>query len=212
MLDADKYIRNPCRALATAFWKAAHFPLPPNVRIFHNHDACSDFTESATAYFRLYNDLRIQHDIVLPSGFHIRQIQIPHEAQMVADMINRCYPGYNHTADGIIRWTDYPVFDADLWLFVWDELTNSPAASGIADFDKTIAEGSLEWIQVLPEYRGRSFGQAIVMEILNRLKRGKNAAFATVSGECNNATNPEKLYRKCGFIGDDVWYVKNFRG
>lgn len=33
------------------------------------------------------------------------------------------------------------------------------------------------------------------------------AKFATVSGKVNNATNPEKLYRKCGFIGNDIWHI-----
>jgi len=31
-----------------------------------------------------------------------------------------------------------------------------------------------------------------------------NAAFITVSGEVDNPTNPEMLYRKYGFSGDDV--------
>ena len=33
------------------------------------------------------------------------------------------------------------------------------------------------------------------------------AEFATVSGKVNNPTNPQSLYRKCGFIGDDVWHI-----
>jgi len=33
------------------------------------------------------------------------------------------------------------------------------------------------------------------------------AEFATVSGKVNNATSPEILYRKCGFIGNDIWHI-----
>ena len=33
------------------------------------------------------------------------------------------------------------------------------------------------------------------------------ALFATVSGDCDNSASPENLYRKCGFIGDDVWHI-----
>jgi len=33
------------------------------------------------------------------------------------------------------------------------------------------------------------------------------ANFVTVSGEVDNSTNPEALYRKCGFIGDDIWHI-----
>ena len=35
----------------------------------------------------------------------------------------------------------------------------------------------------------------------------EKADFVTVSGECDNPTNPETLYRKCGFNGNDIWYV-----
>lgn len=35
----------------------------------------------------------------------------------------------------------------------------------------------------------------------------KNADFATVSGKVNNITNPERVYRKCGFEGNDIWHV-----
>ena len=49
---------------------------------------------------------------------------------------------------------------------------------------------------------------------LPKIKKGatthdeeENATFATVSGQCNNPTNPEALYRKCGFTGSDVWHV-----
>ena len=99
----------------------------------------------------------------------------------------------------------FPVFDNDLWVFICDKQSLSPIALGIADFDRNIGEGSLEWIQALPDYRGRGLGTKIVFELLFRLK--EKASFITVSGEVYNPTNPETLYRKCGFSGDDVWYV-----
>ena len=95
-------------------------------------------------------------------------------------------------------------------MFICDADTSLPVALGIADFDSDIAEGSLEWIQVLPESRGHGLGQKIVLELLSRLK--DKADFITVSGEADNPTNPEALYKKCGFSGDDIWYViKNGR-
>jgi len=41
--------------------------------------------------------------------------------------------------------------------------------------------------------------------LLHDLK-GK-AAFVTVSGEMDNTSQPEKLYRKCGFSGNDIWHI-----
>jgi len=211
MIDIEQYIQDPCRTLATAFWKASHFPIPPNVVIAHKSDLAmhdTNFNGQVTTYFRLLNRLDTQNHFPLPNGFNFRQVSLPDDAATLADIINRSYNSYSHTADSIMRWTNHPVFDPSLWLFVIDDLTNNPAAAGLADFDNTITEGSLEWIQVLPEYRGRGLGQAIVCELVNRLKHGNKAAFVTVSGECDNKTNPEALYRKCGFTGDDIWYVK----
>ena len=75
----------------------------------------------------------------------------------------------------------------------------------ISDFDKELHEGILEWIQVIPAYRGQKIGQLLVNELLKRM--ANIAKFATVSGKVNNPTSPEMLYRKCGFVGNDIWHV-----
>ncbi|MGI6537217.1 MAG: GNAT family N-acetyltransferase [Caldicoprobacterales bacterium] len=75
----------------------------------------------------------------------------------------------------------------------------------MAELDKNVREGSLEWIRVIPEYRKRGLGQAIVNRLL--LNMVGKADFVTVSGQVNNITNPEKLYRRCGFQGNDIWHV-----
>lgn len=75
----------------------------------------------------------------------------------------------------------------------------------MADFDSEMQEGIIEWIQVLPEYRGKKIGQMLVNDLLLRMK--PMARFATVSGQVNNLSSPEKLYRKCGFVGNDVWHI-----
>ena len=81
---------------------------------------------------------------------------MPSEAKLVADIINACYEGYTHTADSVARWMKYLVYDSNLWVFVYDDDKDLPAALGIADYDRSIREGSLEWIQVLPNYQGKS--------------------------------------------------------
>ena len=74
-----------------------------------------------------------------------------------------------------------------------------------ANLDSETEELVLEWIQVLPEYRGRGLGKMLVNELLCRM--GGRAKFATVYGKADSPSNPEALYRKCGFIGNDVWHV-----
>jgi len=80
------------------------------------------------------------------------------------------------------------------------------ASSGIAEYDEECREGIIEWVQVLPEYRRKGFGKKIVTVLLNRLKN-IGADFVTASGSLDNTSKPLELYKKCGFIGDDIWYI-----
>lgn len=90
-------------------------------------------------------------------------------------------------------------------LGVRNSKTDKFVGCGIADYDREMKELILEWIQVVPQYRGLKIGQLIVSELLARKR--DIAEFATVSGKVNNITDPEKLYRKCGFIGSDIWHI-----
>lgn len=140
-----------------------------------------------------------------PLGVHLASVDPCQEVQMAADLIANCYPDIQPPAQVVFSWTQRPVFDPDLWIWVVDEETSAPVGLGIAEFDREISEASLEWIQVLPGYRSRGFGKLIVRELLDRLQ--KKARFVTVSGEADDETNPEALYRRCGFTGNDVWWV-----
>ncbi|HQE93995.1 MAG TPA: GNAT family N-acetyltransferase [Anaerolineae bacterium] len=133
------------------------------------------------SYFRLAHRGKPKAKPSLPQGFYIAPVDVVRE------------------------WTTHPVFDQDLWIWIIDTQTDLPVALGIAEIDRDIAEGALEWIQVLPDYRGRGLGKALVKKLLFRLHN--RAAFTTVAGEMNNQSNPEALYRSCGFAGSDLWWM-----
>lgn len=102
-------------------------------------------------------------------------------------------------------YTKTQVYNPDLWILIKNTSNNKYIGCGIADFDSETKELILEWIQVLPEYRKKGIGQIIVNELLCR---GKDIAnFATVSGKIDNISKPERLYRKCGFTGSDIWHI-----
>jgi GNAT superfamily N-acetyltransferase len=157
-----------------------------------------------TAFFRL-KFTGTPMPFSLPYGFHFRGAAPDLEAEAISGLIGRCYEALQPGVEEVRGWTRQPVFAPSLWVWAWDELHDRPAGLGIAEFDPSINEGSLEWIQVLPEYRGRGLAQGLVLELLRRL-HGR-ADFVTVSGEVDNLTNPEELYRKCGFTGADIWWV-----
>ncbi|NJE29882.1 GNAT family N-acetyltransferase [Thermococcus sp. 18S1] len=154
-------------------------------------------------YFRLVHRGAALEEPFLPVGFSFSEVDVLAEASKVADFINLCYEDINASSSEVGSWTLSPAFDRSLWLWILEG--DEPVALGIADLDRSIGEGSLEWIQVHPSYRGMGLGKAMVFELLRRLQ--SLAVFTTVSGELDNRTNPEALYRRCGFEGNDVWLV-----
>ena len=157
------------------------------------------------AYFRYFHNLQSLPDNAIPPGFRIQTIHPQAEAEEIATFITRCYPNISQSAENVLAWTKTPVFAPDLWLWLVDDTTGQPAALGIADLDRSIGEGSLEWVQTLPDHRQRGLGHALVGALLHRL--AGRAKFATVSGEAANESNPGRLYRGCGFSGEDIWWV-----
>lgn len=152
------------------------------------------------SYFRLIHQDSIPA-VMLPPGYCITAVDIDKEAENVSRLITECYTDLHPSAETVKTWTNHPVFDKNLWIWVTDE-HNTPKGLGIAERDVTISEGSLEWIQVLPSYQSMGIGKCIVAELLKRLH---NVSFTTVSGECDKKTLT--FYKSCGFAGEDMWWV-----
>lgn len=203
-MTLEEYRKNPCATLSIPYWKAKHIQIPENMRIVHHRDFRE--TESAgyqdTPYFRLLHDLK---HIPTVTAEGIAVMAVDREAiPLLVDVINRCYTDLSVTEAQLQGYAQTEVFCPELWIAAVDTQTDQMVGCGIADLDRALGEGILEWIQVLPPYRGRKIGQRIVCELLQRMK--PMAKFATVSGKCNDIA-PEALYRKCGFAGEDVWHI-----
>lgn len=124
---------------------------------------------------------------------------------MFVDIINASYSDLTVTIAQLKSYLNTPVYNPDLWILLKDKRANKFIVGGIADYDKETCELIIEWIQILPDYRKKGYGQIIVNNLLSRMEG--IARFATVSGNVDNPTNPEKLYRKCGFTGNDIWHI-----
>ena len=206
-ITRDEYLRDPCGTCATPFWKNAFFKKTDGMQVVHQKDMHEINTDGfhVERYFRLVHSLRSITARGMPDGFYFQTVNTQTQLGTVAHLINNCYEDMFITTEQVEKWTKYKVFDNNLWIFIYEMPSSYPVALGIADFDSIIKEGSLEWIQVIPGKRGLGLGQAIVTELLTRL--APKAQFATVSGRTSNKTNPEGLYRKCGFTGEDIWCV-----
>jgi len=226
----EKYIKNPL-SLSTAFWKYEHWFTNANAKIiqigseevltlgdqiisysgtellsfdYHKYRGINTLEKydldgyKENAFFVLYHDLvninNIDHD------YEFRNVK-ESEAKEVMTFINNSYEFISVKEQEVLNWRSEHVFDASLW--IWMIENNNKIALGIAEWDKKINAGALEWIQVHESSRGKRVGQILVNELLTRMA-GVN--FVTVSGEVDNISRPEKLYLKCGFIGDKIWY------
>ena len=205
MISIEEYKQNPCEALSIPYWKATDIIIPDNIKIIHNKNFDETLLEkySDKQYFRLIHRLNYVPDFS-NNDFTYKMLS-KEKTNEIADMINA---SYSHTdvfvsADYIKGLTETKVYFSELWIGAFDN--TKLVGSIICDLDTKIGEGIIEWLQVLPEYRGKGIASVLVCKALNILKL--NADFATVSGECDNITNPESVYRKCGFVGNDIWHI-----
>lgn len=205
MITLIEYLNNPCGTLSIPYWKAKNITIPPDMKILHDRDFLSDILSDYTdeKYFRLYHSLKYIPKIAT-NDFEITTAT-RRDIKTIVQIINDSYTDISVNKELIKSYTQTPVYNENLWIMVKEKATDKFVGCGLADYDAEAKELILEWIQVLPEYRGKKIGQLIVTELLFRMK--DVADFATVSGKVDNTTNPEALYRKCGFEGNDVWHI-----
>jgi ribosomal protein S18 acetylase RimI-like enzyme len=194
-MRAKEYLRNPTGASALSFWKTCNFNNPAHIKVLNENEFNPNLLETHTdeVYFKLVHYLENIEKQFKSDKF----IFVKASTEEFVNHINSCYEKERLTADELESYKNRPVYDEDLWICLYDNVNHVIAATGIAEFDREIKEGYLDWIQVSKEYRGQGLDKIIVYELLKRLKRKAN--FVTVSGRVNNKTNPEKLYESCGF-------------
>lgn len=209
MISIDEYKVNSCRLSAIPYWKMRTFKVPSNMLVVHDEDynlgLFSRYVD--TQYFRLKHDIQDIELFTLNEMFEYKNVDVDNikDLQEVVGIINKCYTDIQVDLDQVLSWLESKVFHKNLWIFIIDINNQKPVALGIAELDEDVNEGMLEWIQVLPEYRNLKLGQAVVNKLLFYL--ADKADFVTVSGEVDNKTNPERLYRRCGFQGNDIWHI-----
>jgi len=205
MVLREKYLHNPCGTLSIPYWKAKRMQIPLGMCIVHDCDFSPEKYEGYedTRYFRIFN-LLSDDTTISSADICFSTVEVT-ELETLAGVINACYEDLHMFCKQLVSYTKQPVYAPDLWIWACDRMSGEKMGCGLADYDAEIGELSLEWIQVLPQFRRRGVGEAIVREILRRRPAG--ARFATVSGKVDDKNCPEALYRKCGFLGDDVWHV-----
>ena len=199
------YLQNPCGQLSIPYWKHKGIQLPPDMNILHHRDYSPEAAKGYTdqVFFRLIHHLQ---DIPQPytKGF-LTATCSPQDADLIAQIINDSYTDIRVDSRQIRKLSESPAYCPALWILMREEASLEAAGCAIGEFDPESGEMSIEWMQVLPRFRCRGIGAAMVTELLRRVPA--EARFATGSGRTDNKTNPEGLYRRCGFAGQDYWHI-----
>ena len=204
MLLLQSYLNDPCGTSSVPYWKHKRIVIPKSMKIVHEKDISNGvFREySDEPYFRLYHDLK---NIQQTTTSKVEVVSTKPCIDEFVRLINASYSDLGVTAEQMESYQQTPVYCPDLWILLKEKVTGTILAGGIADYDKEAGELILEWIQVLPNCRRRGYGQLIVNYLLSKMQGA--AKFATVSGKMNSSFNPENLYRRCGFTGNDIWHI-----
>lgn len=202
-ITKEEYLEDPCRAASVPYWKTACISIPDNMKILHDSEFNTELLEQYKdePYFRLQHPMMEVKPVSLPEGYSLCEASVSD----FVEHINSCYEDIGITVPEIQRYRSREQYRSELWLAVKENCNGKIVATGIAELDREIGEGVLEWIQVSKDYRRCGLGSYLVLELLWRMR--KAARFVTVSGKCTNPDHPEGLYRKCGFCGNDVWHI-----
>jgi ribosomal protein S18 acetylase RimI-like enzyme len=202
VVTIDEYLKDPCRILSIPYFKHIQNPNPDHVIIQHQDEVNFRTVQYDQAFFRLIHHLSMP--IQINHFLDIQDVNPMNDISEVVHFINHSYSDLSVNETYIQNLINDCTYRKDLWIWLIYEGTR--VALALNAFDEMTKEGTLEWIQVKSEYRGQGFGLQIVLHSLNRLK--KYANFVTVSGQVDNKTKPERLYRKAGFTGNDIWYIQ----
>jgi len=205
VVPIEEYRRDPCKVLSIPYWKAKRMTVPADMKIVHSDEFVPGLLDmyDDRKYFRIRHDLKNIPEFCA-AGIELEGIPADRLGEL-ADVIDRSYThsGIRVSAEDLRGLTTAPVYCPELWIGAYFE--GGLVGSVICDHDAETGEGAVEWLQVLPEYRKRGIASALICKAL-RIMRGF-ADFASVSGECDNITSPERVYRRCGFTGNDVWHI-----
>lgn len=206
-MKKEVYLANPCKASSLPFWKTNRVDIPENMMIVLEEDlqgvAVREYLDER--YFKLIHRMNDLEKPVLDNRYEMVCCEVPEYVKHISS----CYDGVGISTEALMSYQTHAVYDRDLWIAVTECGHNAIIASGIAEVDKDIKEGILEWIQVSPGYRGKGLGKFVVNELLWKMK--DKADFVTVSGKIDNPTNPRSLYMACGFSEEAIWHVMRKR-
>lgn len=204
--DVEIYKNNPCKFSALPLYKELRID-KRGFEVIHDesiHTSKNISGQRHDKFFRLKHDLNNIYSFEV-EGFCIAAVDFTSDKSVIRELINLSYIDISISDEEIEFMIRDRVFFGKLWIYIVEENTERKVALGICHFDRIVNEVVFDWIQVLPDFRGKGIGKMLISYLL--LHTPKEAEFATVSGDIENHNSPEMVYRSCGFEGNDIWHI-----
>lgn len=174
--------------------------------ILNNNQLCDKLKkkkDSMKGIIKVYNSLEGLKELNLPNNLHFKKVR-HNQDNSVSEFISLCYDELSIKKEFIQRIKLHPTFDKSFWWWLTDK-DNNKIALAIGEYDEDINEGSMEWIQVHPDYRKKGYGSLIVNKLLNEMS--KKCSFVTASTEHFQSKIVEDFYKKNGFTNKETWWI-----
>jgi len=131
--------------------------------------------------------------------FDLRAFDFERDYDEAALIINRAYDWASYTGDHVKAFKESPAYDPDLWVWLVEKKTGKKAALGIGDFYSPIKEGSLDWVQVDPDFSKRGLGKYLVKVLVDRI--------VSKGGTIRVTGIADAFYQSCGLVTEEKWYI-----
>lgn len=202
-MTIEEYLSDPCGKSPLPYYKYKRFKPGLTLRVYHERDYSGQ--GKSQAFFRCIHNLKNIGSYALKDGYSLSVMAMDtlEEKEALSAFVSKCYRQERlpvHQIQGMVESDHY---EPSVWLKIQDA-ENKIVATAVSEKDTQAREGCLEWIQVLPSHQGLGLGKVLVVASL--LAFEGSVDFVTVSGRLDNMTNPHRLYKKCGFTGQDVWH------
>ncbi len=174
--------------------------------ILNNNQLCDKLKKKKASMKGIIKVSKSLSDIELldlPNNLQFKKVKHNQDAA-VSEFISLCYESLSIKKEFIKKIKLHPTFNKDYWWWLVDS-ENNKLALVIGEYDEEINEGTLEWIQVHPDYRQKGYGTLIVNKLLNEMN--KKCDFVTASTEHFQSKIVEDFYLKNGFENKETWWI-----
>jgi GNAT superfamily N-acetyltransferase len=158
-------------------------------------------------YYRSYLPTVEAPLVELPEGYRFLPLDATADAEQAAGILNHAYPSLRHltSAARIQKLAARPYYRPDLWFFLQQVSTGALVGLALGGFCEELAEGFIDWVEVIPRHRGHGLGRLLILEAIRRLS--PEAEFITGSGSLDAPFVVGDLYERCGFSQTRQWTV-----